>query len=88
MLFVIHFEVAPENRDTALKRVKAWRDERPASFKTIGGPWFSVTQLEGWHVVEAEDATALGRLMHGWTDLNVNHITPVLSEGEVLKLTN
>ena len=46
----------------------------------------SVTQLEGWRVVEAENAIALGQLMHAWTDLALDHITPILSEEDVLKL--
>src|SRR5262245_58834121 len=34
----------------------------------------------GWGVVESENAGALGQLMHAWTDITVDHITPVLSE--------
>ena len=37
-------------------------------------------------VVEAENAGALGQLMHAWTDITVDHITPVLSEEDVIKL--
>jgi hypothetical protein len=37
-------------------------------------------------VVETESAIALGQLMHAWTDLTVDHVTPVLSEEDVLKL--
>ena len=44
------------------------------------------TELESWGVVETESAFGLGELMHAWTDLTVDHITPVLSEEDVLKL--
>jgi hypothetical protein len=86
MLFLIHFKITPEARDKVLKRLKASRKWEPSGVKTIAGPWFSVTQLEGWGMVEAENAIALGRLVHAWTDLAVDHITPVLSEEDVLKL--
>jgi hypothetical protein len=86
MLFLIHFEITPEARDNALKRLKASDKWEPPGVKTVAGPWYSVTQLEGWGVVETESAFGLGELMHAWTDLTVDHITPVLSEEDVLKL--
>lgn len=88
MFFHIHFEFTPENRDAALKRFKTSGAEIPKSIKSISGPWFSVTLLEGWGVIEAEDATALGELLRNWTDLAVDHITPVLSDEEVLELVS
>jgi hypothetical protein len=86
MLFLIHFEIASGASDNVLERLKATGKWEPEGVETIAGPWFSVTQLEGWGVVEADHAIALGRLMHAWTDLAVDHITPVLSEEDVLKL--
>jgi hypothetical protein len=47
------------------------------------------TQSPSWKpggVVETESAFRLGELMHAWTDLTVDHITPILSEEDVLKL--
>jgi hypothetical protein len=47
--------------------------------------YYAVMQLEGWGVVEAtDDATKLWELFEGWTDLNINHITPVL-DNETMK---
>ena len=86
MLFLIHFEITPEARDDALKRLKASVKWEPPGVKTVAGPWYSVTQLEGWGVVETENAGALGQLMHAWTDITVDHITPVLSEEDIIKL--
>ena len=88
MLFLIHFKVTPETRDNALKRLKASGPGEVPGVKQIAGPWFSVTQLEGWGLVEAENAIALGQLLHGWTDLAVNRITPVLSAEDVLELVS
>lgn len=79
MLFMIHYEITPEHRDAVHQRFLQWGDAEPKGVKVIGN-WFSVTQLEGWNVVEATDSAELANLFHAWTDLNVNHITPVLSE--------
>lgn len=50
------------------------------------GTWVSVTLLEGWAIVETEDETVLGQSIKQWTDLNINHITPVLTEAALLKV--
>ena len=52
----------------------------------VVGPWFSVTQLEGWVIAEATDAIELGKWLHDWTDLNVNHITPVVHAEDLPKI--
>ncbi len=85
MLFAIHYEITPEHRDTVLERFLKIGDAEPEGVKIIGN-WFSVTQLEGWSVVEAADSLELGALFHAWTDLNVNHITPVVDEAGMRKL--
>jgi hypothetical protein len=55
-----------------------------AAIARLGGysapPRQSVTLLEGWSIVEANDIADLGKLFQSWTDLNVNHITPVFDE--------
>jgi len=85
MLFVVHFEITPAHRDAALERFLKIGDGEPEGVKVLG-TWFSVTQLEGWCVVEAADAMELGAFFHAWTDLNVNHITPVVDEAAMRKL--
>ena len=85
MLFLVHFEIDPENRDKSHERLKAMGEGAPRNIKSVG-TWFSATLLEGWAVVEAEDSSALGEYMKHWTDLNVNHITPALSKDEFVKL--
>jgi hypothetical protein len=85
MLFLIHFEIDPENRDKSHARLKTRGDGMPQEIKPLG-TWFSVTLLEGWAIVETQDETALGQSMKQWTDLNVNHITPVLTEEALLKV--
>ncbi|WP_170416418.1 DUF3303 domain-containing protein [Ruegeria atlantica] len=86
MYFHIHFEFTPETRDTALKRFMNAGDGIPDGVQSVSGPWFSTTLLEGWGIVEADDASVLAKLLSGWTDLAVDHIAPVLSGEDVLKL--
>ena len=62
MLFVVHYEITPAHRDAALQRFEALGDGEPEGV-TIVGNWFSVTQLEGWAVVEAADAQELAKIL-------------------------
>ena len=86
MLFLVHFEILPEHRDQVLKRVREIGDGEPASVKIIGGAWYSVTQLEGWVIVESTDSLGIAQHLHAWTDLNIIHVTPVLTTEDALKL--
>lgn len=85
MLFSVHYEITPEHRDTALSRFLELGDGGPAGIKFVGN-WWSVTQLEGWAIVEGNDAMELAKLLHVWTNLNVNHVTPVLDEKDIRTL--
>ncbi|MFO1126314.1 MAG: DUF3303 family protein [Methylocystis sp.] len=79
MLFAVYYEISPKHRDEVLKRFQKLGDAAPKGVKVIGN-WLSVTFLEGWSIVEASDVVDLGKFFHSWTDLNVNHITPVFDE--------
>jgi len=84
MLFLIHYEVKPELRDAGHERIRKVGIKVPETMKLVAA-YHSVTQLEGWAVVEAtDDATKLWEFFEGWTDLNINHITPVL-DNETMK---
>ncbi|MFA3919398.1 DUF3303 domain-containing protein [Ruegeria hyattellae] len=86
MYFHIHFEFTPETRDAALKRFMDSGDGIPDGAKPISRPWFSTTLLEEWGIVESDDASVLATLLSSRTDLAVDHIAPVISGGDVLKL--
>ena len=88
MKFLIYFEIDPENRNENFRRLKIETGEGVGIGEgtKLLSAWVSATLLEGWCIVEAESATGLGETMKHWTDLNVNHITPVLSGDEVLEL--
>ena len=77
MLFLVHFEVKPEHRDTVHERIRTTGITVPEEMSLVAN-YHSVTQLEGWAVIETTNPERLWELFQGWTDLNVNHITPVL----------
>ncbi len=81
MLFIVHFEVKPENRDKSFQRFEKV-GELPSGNEHIG-VWFAASQLEGWAIVRSENAVALGKYLHAWTDLNVNTVTPLLEPKEL-----
>lgn len=85
MLFLIHWQTEPEHRNASARRFEKIHDGAPEGVRIVG-TWHSVTQLEGWCVAEAGDAVQLGNWLHAWTDLNVNHITPVVDNEDVLKI--
>jgi len=85
MLFLIHYEVKPELRDTVHERVRKTGITTPEG-TTLLHNFHSVTQLEGWSVIESPDTESLWNLFQGWTDLNINHITPVVDNQTMLKL--
>ncbi|MEM8588606.1 MAG: DUF3303 family protein [Pseudomonadota bacterium] len=87
MRFMVHVSIAPENRNENFERLKAKQKAGDLAIPgiEIHDMWFAVNQLEGWTIVEAESAFALGKLLHDWTDLNVNTVVPVLTIDEFAK---
>ena len=78
MLFMVHYEINPWNRDSSYERVEAFGgDGLPPEIELIG-TWSSVTQLEGWVVAKTDDVVALGKWMRRWTNLNVNTMIPIV----------
>ncbi|MGD9539440.1 DUF3303 domain-containing protein [Methylocystis sp.] len=84
MLFAVHYEITPEHRDEALKRFQKFGDDAPKGTKVVAN-WFSVTLLEGWTIIQGDDVADLCKLFLPWTNLNVNHITPVIEGAAVHK---
>jgi|APTNR8051073442_1049403.scaffolds.fasta_scaffold10356_2 hypothetical protein len=85
MLFMLHCVIEPKNRDENLRRLKEARIGEPSDIKVLGA-WLSVTQLEGWVIFDAPDAAAVATLFRGWTDLNVNDVTPILGVDDMLQV--
>lgn len=83
MLFMLHCSIEPRHRDENRKRLRDMRIGAPSGTEIIGS-WLSVTQLEGWVVFDAPDHAAAANLFHHWTDLNVNHVTPIMEVESLL----
>ena len=85
MLFLIHWQIKPEHRDAVLQRFQKLGHGEPQGVKIIG-TWHSVTQLKGWAIAEATDSLQVGKWLHGWTDLSLDHIIPVVDDKDMLKI--
>ena len=84
MLFICYVTIDPKNRDESIRRFKE-RGVGGPGVKLLGA-WVSLTQQENWAVFEADDATAIMKLCEPWTDLNIHHITPVMTFDELKKI--
>jgi hypothetical protein len=80
MLFVCYVRIAPEHRDESFRRIGT-----QPGVKMLGA-WISLAQQETWAIFEAEDAAAIMRLYHPWTDLNVHRIEPVMGFDALKKI--
>ena len=85
MLFMLHCAIDPQNRDENLRRVREVMIGEPAGVQILGS-WLSVTQLEGWVIFDAPDEASLVGLFQNWTDLNVNHVTPVMRVEDIIEV--
>ena len=83
MLFILHCSIEPEHRDENLKRLRDMMIGQPSDVEVVGS-WLSVTQLDGWVIFDAPDAASVAKLFHQWTDLNVNHVTPIMAVSDML----
>lgn len=78
MLFMVHYEIEPQHRDHNYARVLALGGDGVPDEVKVLGTWSSVTQLEGWVVVDTDDSKLLGQWMRHWTNLNVQHVVPIV----------
>ena len=78
MLFVCYATIDPENRDENLQRFKERTTFDPEGGRMIGG-WIALTQQEAWCIFEADSAESILKILEPWTDLNINHVAPVMA---------
>lgn len=78
MLFMVHYQIEPKNRDMNFNRLDALGGDGTVPGIELRGTWPSVTMLEGWAVFETDDILAIGNWMRRWTNLNVNTILPIV----------
>ncbi len=77
MLFLVHWKIKPENRDTALNRFKEKGEDVPPGVKLLGA-WYALNQQAGWAIAEANDPVDIGKWIYSWSDLSENEFTPVV----------
>ena len=85
MLFVIHSKIATENRDAVYKRFQEIGNGEVEGVKLLG-TWHSLTQDENWSLLESSDAVQIAKLFHLWTDVALNHLTPVINNDDMYKV--
>jgi len=85
MLFVCYVTIDPDKRDASFRRLKERGIGEQKGVKMLGA-WIALTQQETWAIFEADSAEAIMKLYHGWTDLNVHKIAPVMSFEELKKV--
>lgn len=85
MLFVAYTKIKTENRDAVYKRFQEIGNGEVEGVKLLG-TWHSLTQDENWSVLESSDAVQIAKLFHKWTDLALNHLTPVVDNDDMYKV--
>ena len=85
MLFIIHSKIATENRDAVYKRFKEIGNGEVEGVKLLG-TWHSLTQDENWCLLESTDAIQIAKLFHLWSDVALNHLTPVIDNDGMYKV--
>jgi hypothetical protein len=79
MLYLVHWKIEPEHRDANFGHWKEKGSEVPSGI-TLSGPWYSLSQQDGWAVAETDDPTDVAKWLHAWSDLNEMEITPVVDD--------
>jgi len=82
MLFIIHWTIAPENRNAAMARFAETGGVAPASLKVLGR-WYAVGQLLGFAVVESDDLTPVLQWTLDWSDLMQMHVCPAMTDEQL-----
>ncbi len=79
MLFLVHWNIKPENRDSVLNNFKERGEDVPPGVKLLDR-WHALNQQAGWAIVEADDPVEIGKWMYAWSDLNELEIIPVVDD--------
>jgi Domain of unknown function (DUF3303) len=85
MLFVAYTKIATENRNAVYKRFQEIGNGEVEGVNLLG-TWHSLTQDENWSLLESSDAIQIAKLFHLWTDVALNHLTPVINNDDMYKV--
>ena len=85
MQFVVHFVIAPEQRDQAEARFLETGALPPEGVK-MTGRWHCVHGREGFLVCESNDEAALATWIGQWTDLLTFRVMPVVDDQKLAQV--
>ena len=85
MKFISKYTIRPEHRNEAIGRFLEGGALPPEGIKLIGR-WHSPSDRTGYSLVEADDAVAMGRWSHQWSDLLTIETSVVIDDEEFLKV--
>jgi Protein of unknown function (DUF3303) len=85
MIFHITYQATPQLRNNAQQRFKETGAPPPAGV-TMMGRWHSAQGLKGFAIAESEDAEAIAKWLHEWTDLLSFEVTPVINDEQFARV--
>ncbi|MGD8608934.1 MAG: DUF3303 family protein [Myxococcales bacterium] len=85
MKFISKYTIRPEHRNDAIKRFLEGKAQPPEGVKLIGR-WHSPNDRTGYSLVEADDAVAMGKYSHQWSDLLTMETAIVIDDQEFLQV--
>ena len=85
MKFISKYTIRPEHRNDAIKRFLEGGGLPPDGIKLISR-WHSPSDRTGYSIVEADDAVAMGRWSHQWSDLLTIETSLVIDDEEFVKV--
>ncbi len=85
MKFISKYTIRPEHRNEAIKRFLEGGGQPPEGIQLLGR-WHSTSDRTGYSLVEADDAVAMGRWSHRWSDLLTIETFPVVDDEGFMKV--
>lgn len=85
MKFISKYTIRPEHRNDAIKRFIDTQAQPPEGVKMIGR-WHDMGNRTGYTLVEADDAVAMGKWSHQWSDLLTIESHVVIDDEEFVKV--
>ncbi|WP_111893193.1 DUF3303 domain-containing protein [Acinetobacter sp. MB5] len=82
MLFIVKWNIRPENRNAAIERFLKTGGKAPDGVKMLGR-WHAVAQLSGVAVIEASDAELIQQWVMEWNDLLCMEAFPALTDEQI-----
>ncbi len=85
MKFVSQWKVRDGKLAEAVDRFLTTGDPKPQGLKSLGR-WFSIDMQRGYHLMEAEDATAIAQYSARWADLLELESSAVMEDADAVSI--